>query len=880
MDDIRHYFEHSSEGPAPPSSPLAQYSEAQRQPFPSFPLPRHITPTTVPPTYVPPTGPSHKLEHGVLSPASSRFPNSYLGQSDTDATATQTEWETDDTINIYDYDDAREYRRIQRRLRREATEKGETPEGFRKRRNDGGWEGFETTFIDRIAAEDVLLGGLLAERDQDLSRNLLNLYWLKRHHRDGRENPHGIWASQNTDEAEEGDDGNGEEEDWEWIDSAFTEWPDHPLIVPRRGDEEKAIGQCFNTPRGPIHGEPWKPSQELETCLGDVVLRQAHKKWEGREDQYEYKSVSGADGEGSDAEGGYNMEEDLSDEEIERRRIVEEMMESGPNPVVEADTGIVPEALADDEIAKPILKAPVASVLSRLDDLLDVLKRYRKYQMEQLLEDKRREAKEKLTGVMENTSGTDTQAVSDTEGPTTDGFETDASTKSARGRPKVKRELTKSIGLIDFSEPEQPEKPKKSEGRPKKVHTPLPGETLSEMRRRVAREMHRPIPPSPEKGGMKPDVDMEEPEVPDEADVENEEGDGESVVETIETNQEKRRQTKRRRTFSAPPSDADDSDDSNEEGETESVSEAIEERRHQTKRPRTLSVQPSDADDSDDSEQELHAAWSERRARKCARSEAEKEQEGEVTEEENEEELAPREWSEVIGLAAMSGIFPPTVISRTVERCSQLFGEGLDLRVFHGVNETAVPYRPDAVLSFDGMESSDEDKSVAYEQVYDPIEEPDTEPEGEADERACDVEANSPRTSGKSSRTHSRKSSGNVSLPHTRVPSPEFNSEEDIDMRLSSSSEYDSEEDENEEYECPIGGHKKMRHRYITTRKAFMRHMIKKHDWCIERVWALLDMMRGEDEVDREEMLCGAHRDGFLMKVPRMDDEDDEVVEF
>lgn len=83
------------------------------------------------------------------------------------------------------------------------------------------------------------------------------------------------------------------------------------------------------------------------------------------------------------------------------------------------------------------------------------------------------------------------------------------------------------------------------------------------------------------------------------------------------------------------------------------------------------------------------------------------------------ERLNPRDWSDVMGAAALAG-FPARVIERATQRCANLFGEGMDM---HTVAETAsgtgvetTRYLPGGGIS-SASESESEDESDGIRQA-------------------------------------------------------------------------------------------------------------------------------------------------------------------
>jgi hypothetical protein len=91
-----------------------------------------------------------------------------------------------------------------------------------------------------------------------------------------------------------------------------------------------------------------------------------------------------------------------------------------------------------------------------------------------------------------------------------------------------------------------------------------------------------------------------------------------------------------------------------------------------------------------------------------------------VTEEEKEQarkrRIRPRDWSEVLGAAALVG-FPPDVIARATQRCANLFEESMSMRSIverpFSVKDSDVltHYRPQAILDFSDEETTESSES-------------------------------------------------------------------------------------------------------------------------------------------------------------------------
>ncbi|TVY44187.1 hypothetical protein LSUB1_G003146 [Lachnellula subtilissima] len=82
--------------------------------------------------------------------------------------------------------------------------------------------------------------------------------------------------------------------------------------------------------------------------------------------------------------------------------------------------------------------------------------------------------------------------------------------------------------------------------------------------------------------------------------------------------------------------------------------------------------------------------------------------------------LGLRDWSEVLGSAALVG-FPPDVIARATQRCANLFGESMTMRTmvetpFGGANpDTLTKYQPEAIPDFESSLSESESSDNSEE---------------------------------------------------------------------------------------------------------------------------------------------------------------------
>lgn len=228
--------------------------------------------------------------------------------------------------------------------------------------------------------------------------------------------------------------------------------------------------------------------------------------------------------------------------------------------------------------------------------------------------------------------------------PTNGGYDSDSSTASERGKGREEKQKGKDKEKEDKEKEKAKEKEKEKErekrkkerahkttnrGRPRKAHVPLDGETPEEMMLRVARENHRRV------ADIKRDLEFEAWM----------RGDSQELAEEVEGQDVK-----------GEVAEQDEQDEQDEQEEEEEQEEQ--------------DAQPSSSE-SDTKEPTPPP----RRTREKKRPEKRPR---------DRRELGLRDWSDVLGAAALAG-FHPSVVARAAQRCSSLFGEGMTLRTLHEV---------------------------------------------------------------------------------------------------------------------------------------------------------------------------------------------------
>lgn len=678
----------------------------------------------------------------------------------------------------------------------------------------------DKTWLNYNADEIQLVDSLRNKMDQDLGGQLLNAHGLKRTRYDHEKLQSGEVKNYHNKRRWQRDVRTDDEERVAFeTDDTWAAWPMEPWLVPRMG-EEKVMDTKRWSERvrvGMSAGEPYKPSEELREELSAATLRFAKERFERRkwklvdyitpdqeEDEDEVARDMGlyfeVDKElGRIKQGGGRVKDEEEEKGSDFEEVEEEVERRSYRRLRDRNEPVVD---ADDVLNAERMKPAISHALARLDDLLLALRRNRMaVETRPNSRDGEQSQDGSGSGLVSGGYATDTEPPINTESQS-------KKLSRSRGRPKRRKlhEIPEYVPLPDFTTDRIPGK----RGRPRKVFLPLEGETEQEMMIRVAKEQKKRIPQ------FLLEEDME---------VENKLK-GEEVGVEIEMRE--------------------NGDNEEEEEEEEDEQEIYEQETLADCAPLSQDQIKASDSDSDATEAAIAAQYENwpypaepykerKRARDIAR------------EAENQEFLlkyANRDWSDVIGLAAVIG-FPPKVIQRTVKRCTTLLDEKMDLRVFTRLAEeevdTLVKYRPDKIPSDDGLFESEAEKS-------------DSEQEGGKDDDETNTSFDSNTTSRKSFGTHSR--TGSKASSQSKFS----NGIENIDSDNELSSSSDSSEDENG-YTCPIEDCD--RHhagREISSGKALRAHLRKRHEWSEGEIEGLYEV-----DTDEDEMLAGVHRDGFLM---------------
>lgn len=193
-------------------------------------------------------------------------------------------------------------------------------------------------------------------------------------------------------------------------------------------------------------------------------------------------------------------------------------------------------------------------------------------------------------------------------------------------------------------------------GRPRKAHVPLQGESHEEMLVRIARKGHRRVPKLNEK----------------EASAKREAQAAEEAKKKADT------------AFDAWMNREDDSGSSEEKGDEPNL-------------------EADGGKEGSKAKEDAFEDW------------LRQEDEEKSTHRQSRQRIALRDWSDVVGAAALAG-FPPDVIARTTQRCADLFGGSMAIRnleeVPHQQQGTQLKeYRPEAIHLYDSDEAASESEA-------------------------------------------------------------------------------------------------------------------------------------------------------------------------
>ena len=235
----------------------------------------------------------------------------------------------------------------------------------------------------------------------------------------------------------------------------WSAWPLAPEDVPR---EEEIVGEVNSDDLYTLRmmGED-EPSQELEELLVAITVREAKKRFEGREEE----SEDGNEGDVPEQATGYN--EDGGHGPVPE----------GHSEILESEKWLRPIVSADDERSADLLRPSIRHTLSKLDELLMALHHAR-------------EACHRITS--RSTTKIDNETVQEEGSPT----------ERLTGRPRKFANLAllqKEEEAAAASDATEPFRVKKTHiGRPQKVYPRIEGESQQDYLIRIARIQKKALP--------------------------------------------------------------------------------------------------------------------------------------------------------------------------------------------------------------------------------------------------------------------------------------------------------------------------------------------------------------------------------------------------
>ena len=716
----------------------------------------------------------------------------------------------------------------------------------------------DETWLNYNADEIELVDSLDRKEAQDLGAQLVNFAGLKRSRWDYEKMMKGKVKDWHNKRRWQRDVPDSEEARQAFErDDTWCAWPLEPWKVPREGEKD-AIDEFRWREKSLVHaldigGDHYKPSREMEEVLTAEGVKLAKERFEGRKWKIRDEITSDMEREEVEEFRENAVEMGLDpDEELERVKNEyydePETGEAGRTRFRWLRDRKEPAVDADDDRNKARMSVPVRHTLSRLDDLLLALR-------------KNRTAGDELLAAMNGKKSQDasrsTSIASAYAADTTDGNSKDVIDRISReSKPKRKVGKPKKIHLRDVPEYKQEyiiEKVKGKRGRPKKVPVPQEGETQEEAIIRMHKKMKKKVPVfqsnSKSEKKIKDEPNDEDVMMAEYSDVEDAHAakggnispeligylEGQTMLEEAAISQ-----TRTGGNISPELIGTLEEQTMLEEAAAAQASQDFQ----------GLDQDDIKQSDSDCPVREEYIAsqydnwpypkemWKDRMARRKAKKAGE-----EAEHREWMTRYANRDWSDVLGMAAIIG-FPPKVIQRTAQRLTGLLGEGIDLRVFQRLPDrettTLATYRPEKIPSDDGLFESSEDGSEDEEENED------------EDEKEDEIEdsLNNSATSPKRSMS---------SVPHIKMR--KANQDSNNSLSSSSNSTWFSDS-ESEGHTRPIETGRQMLGREISTQKAPRSRLRKRHDW------SEYDIEEFDEETsDTDEMLGGVLRDGFLKKI-------------
>lgn len=557
------------------------------------------------------------------------------------------------------------------------------------------WKGPASTWRALTEQDRLTHEAFVSLRNQDLSAHLYTAFALKR-----RGHMQGSGDAETDNDAEDEEDGDFDAvtgarvRGSSWVPpKSWTAWPLRSHLVPN--DYELMTASASGDPLDsytlrrtvvPEEGSS-RPAAALEDLLCATMVRTATDRFRRRQalghvdsennpvslhDQQERPDTPSDQSEGGAWPNSSPPSAQLHSSSPPR---------ASPTYAIE-DRTYIPSAATDDEKSHTLLRPAARRILESLDATLLRL----------------HDARVRATMDLSEPSGTSSSEQEEEIEPSGHESATSGSRKRSRGRPRS----TKPIVPPKFMQPERPEQGNKRRvGRPKRVYVPQDGETETEMLIRVAKERHERIPvfnDSKEHSRREASTDGgstdKKPSKPKSIRSKG------SVILKLEGETERQYQVRvaREKHLKLPEFLSDDED---------------------APEDATRSLRPDVVKQDFAAEMEVDEELT-----------TEEAVERKIRQKKTTMSRWPlRNWSDVVGAAALAG-FSPAVVARVTQRCANLFGQTMEM---HTITEAPIAgrrkrkrsgmvtkaYRPGGPLSDTSLTSGGEDGSDTDSRVSD-----------------------------------------------------------------------------------------------------------------------------------------------------------------
>ncbi|KAF4839489.1 hypothetical protein CGCSCA4_v011215 [Colletotrichum siamense] len=335
------------------------------------------------------------------------------------------------------------------------------------------WKGSKATWHVYTQEERLIYKSLEEIRNRDLSVHLYNAFALKnRETRAGAAEPDAEDADRPLEEIVDSS-------DWR-PPNPWTAWPMNTQTVPgddflkQTHDEDDEFTIRSNAPQ--------MPSTALEDELTATILRQAKERFYQRQEKYRRKEAAAQHVAAATSQSAATMSGVTSDDEDDVKPPADDETQtesSEKTPQTQRTKTYEAVVSANDDLSADLLRPSVRHILTVMDNTLTTLHNAR------------------LAGLsyMTDSSASATD-LSDAEGSDSAVSRRSRSRTPSRKGGKLSRSRSQAPRTPEprTPEPERSASGKRGKGRPRKVQTPLPGETEREMVIRIARAQKKKIP--------------------------------------------------------------------------------------------------------------------------------------------------------------------------------------------------------------------------------------------------------------------------------------------------------------------------------------------------------------------------------------------------